>query len=133
VIGYEFDFGYSPSFFGTDNDFGSNTVITAVGNIVIGIPIGGTRGPGIRPYVVGGVGLIRTQIDGGSFVNISESNNEFGYDLGGGISGFFSDHIGLRGDLRYFRWLHEDETQPGVNFNLGTFNFWRASIGLVIR
>src|SRR5262245_57419569 len=66
VIGGEVDFGYSPSFFGTQNDFGHNTVIDLMGNLIIGIPVGGTHGAGIRPYVTGGIGLIRTQIDGGS-------------------------------------------------------------------
>src|SRR2546430_16011580 len=63
IIGGEVDFGYSPSFFGTSNDFGNNTVIDLMGNLIVGIPIGGTTGGGVRPYVTGGVGLIRTQID----------------------------------------------------------------------
>jgi opacity protein-like surface antigen len=132
VIGGEFDFGYSPSFFGTENEFGSNTVITAMGNLIIGIPIGGTSGPGIRPYVTGGLGLIRTQIDGGTVAQVESSNNEFGYNLGAGVMGYFNDHVGLRGDLRYFRWLQEDDAS-GIDFDLGTFHFWRASIGVVIR
>jgi hypothetical protein len=132
IFGGEFDFGYSPSFFGTENDFGNNTVITLMGNVIIGIPIGGTSGPGIQPYVTGGLGLIRTQIDGGDFFPES-SNNEFGYNLGGGVNGFFNDHVGLRGDLRYFRWLQEDESTDIFDLDLGSFRFWRASIGVVIR
>src|SRR5262245_28147263 len=66
VIGGELNFGYSPSFLGTNNDFGNNTVIDLMGNLIIGIPVGGTHGVGVRPYVTGGVGLIRTQIDGGT-------------------------------------------------------------------
>jgi hypothetical protein len=38
------------------NDFGNNTVIDVMGNIIIGIPIGGTTGGGVRPYSPGGVG-----------------------------------------------------------------------------
>ncbi len=68
IVGGEFDFGYSPSFFGTTNDFGNNTVINAMANIILGVPIGGQHGAGIRPYVVGGIGLVRTQIDGGGTV-----------------------------------------------------------------
>ena len=60
------DFGCSPSFFGTKSDFGNNTVMDLMGNVIVGVPIGGTHGAGVRPYVVGGVGLIRTQIDGGT-------------------------------------------------------------------
>ncbi len=133
VIGGEMDFGYSPSFFGTEDEFGSNTVITAMGNLIVGIPLGGQSGPGVRPYVTGGLGLIRTQIDGGTLTDIESSNNEFGYNLGGGVMGYFSDHFGLRGELRYFRWLQENEGDPGIDFDLGAFHFWRASIGVVIR
>src|SRR5262249_61883570 len=42
IIGAELDFGYSPSFFGTTNDFGHNTVINLMGNVIVGVPIGGT-------------------------------------------------------------------------------------------
>ena len=105
IIGGELDFGYSPSFFGTENDFGNNTVLTVMGNLIIGIPIGGTTGGGVRPYVTGGLGLIRTQIDGGDLfpLNVSESNNEMGFNIGGGVMGFFADHFGIRGDVRYMR------------------------------
>ena len=54
IIGGEVDFGYSPSFFGDKTLFGSNTVINLMGNVIIGMPIGGQSGAGIRPYVTGG-------------------------------------------------------------------------------
>src|ERR1700693_359775 len=43
VVGAEVDFGYSPSFFGTQNDFGHNTVVDVMGNVIVGVPVGGTR------------------------------------------------------------------------------------------
>ncbi len=103
IIGGEVDFGWSPSFFGTKNDFGNNTVMDLMGNLIVGVPIGGTHGAGLRPYVIGGLGLIRTQIDGGTVANVASSTNVFGWDAGGGVMGFFTDHFGLRGDLRYLR------------------------------
>src|ERR1700716_851871 len=57
IIGGEADFGWSPSFFGTKSDFGNNTVMDLMGNLIIGAPIGGTHGSGVRPYAVGGLGL----------------------------------------------------------------------------
>jgi hypothetical protein len=129
VFGGELDFGYSPSFFGTSTDFGNNSVLDVMGNIIIGIPVGGTHGPGLRPYVTGGIGLLRTQIDGGSFFNISSSSNDFAYNLGGGVMGFVANHFGVRGDVRYFRSTNNDLEHLG----LGTFKFWRLSAGLVIR
>src|ERR1700716_4152285 len=71
IVGGEVDFGWSPSFFGNKSDFGNNTVMNLMGNVILGIPIGGTTGGGVRPYVVGGIGLIRTQIDGGSLNNFA--------------------------------------------------------------
>src|SRR3954463_14928907 len=88
VIGGEVAFGYSPSFFGNQNDFGNNTVIDLMGNLIVGVPVGGTHGAGIRPFVTGGVGLVRTQIDGGSLANVSASNNMLGWNAGVGAMGF---------------------------------------------
>jgi hypothetical protein len=132
IIGGEFDFGYSPSFFGTSNDFGNNTVITVMGNVIVGIPIGGTTGGGVRPYVTGGIGLIRTQIDGGALFPLtsSSSTNQMGYNIGGGVMGFFADHFGIRGDIRYMRAFSGDILN---RIDLGSLNFTRLSFGVVFR
>jgi hypothetical protein len=130
VFGGEIDFGYSPSAFGTENDFGHNSVINLMGNLIIGVPVGGTHGAGFRPFVTGGLGLIRTQIDGGSTFRVSSSNNQWGYDLGAGAMGFFNDHVGLRGDLRYFHAVNGNIIN---GLDLGTLHFWRLGAGIVIR
>jgi hypothetical protein len=130
IFGGELDFGYSPSFFGTENEFGHNTLLNLTGNLMIGIPIGGTRGVGIRPFVRGGAGLIRTQIDGGTLFNVSSSQNQIGWDLGGGVMGFFNDHVGLRGDLTYFRTVTGNTIN---NLDLGALHFWRLGFGVVVR
>src|SRR5437870_12729342 len=70
IVGGEVDFGYKPSFFGTKTDFGNNSVINLMGSVIVGVPIGGTYGKGVRPYVLGGVGLIRTQLDGVNNANL---------------------------------------------------------------
>ena len=134
IIGVEVDFGWSPSFFGTKSDFGNNTVMNVMGSVIIGIPIGGQHGAGIRPYAVGGLGLIRSQIDGGTVANVSSSNNMFGWDAGGGIMGYFSDHVGLRGDLRYLRATSDLKTGiTTLDLEGNQLHFWRASIGVVFR
>jgi hypothetical protein len=125
IVGAEFDFGYSPSFFGTENDFGNNSVITAMGNLVVGIPFGGTSGKGFRPYVSGGAGLLRTQIDGGD-LNPESSTNHVGWNAGAGVMGYFNQHVGLRGDVRYLRDAHD-------NGDAGQLHFWRLGLGVVIR
>ena len=133
IIGGELDFGFSPSFFGTKSVFGNNSVIDLMGNVIVGVPVGGTRGAGVRPFVTGGLGLIRTQVDG--LNNIDASNNMAGWNLGAGVMGYFNDHVGLRGDVRYLRSF--EDTNTGINiidFNqAGQFHFWRAGVGVVLR
>lgn len=132
VIGGEVGFGYSPSFWGTQNEFGNNSVIDLMGNVIVGVPVGGTRGAGIRPYLTAGLGLLRTQVDGGTIAQVSSSNNDFGWNAGGGVMGYFSDHVGIRGDLRYLRNIENNSTST-LDFDPGSFHFWRASVGVVIR
>jgi len=44
--------------------------------------------------------------------------------------GYFNDHVGLRGDLRYYRDVNGDVVN---NIDLGKFHFWRMSAGVVLR
>lgn len=132
IFGAEFDLGYSPSFFGTESDFGNNSVLTGMANLIIGIPIGGTSGGGLRPYVTGGAGLIRSDVNG-ILTSDSISNNDFGINAGVGVMGFFNNHFGMRGDVRYFRNVNDNSTDNNLNLDLGGFDFWRAYVGVVIR
>jgi len=140
VVGFELDFGYSPNFFETgtasNNNFAftnDSNVITLTGNAIVGIPVGG-HGPSIRPYVVGGVGLIRSQIDGGTIARVSSSTNMFGWDAGAGVMGYFSDHVGLRGDVRYLRAVSDLTTNvTSIDINGDKLHFWRATIGVTFR
>jgi len=135
IIGGEVDFGWSPSFFGTQNDFGNNSVINLMGNLIVGVPIGGTRGAGVRPFATAGLGLLRTQIDGGTIANVRSSNNELGWNVGAGVMGYFSDHFGLRGDIKYLRGFEDLNTgNTVIDLNgKNQLHFWRADIGVVIR
>lgn len=137
VIGWEVDFGYSPNFFqdtrGTGNfEFGDSNVTTLMGNVLIGAPIGGQTGPGFRPYGSGGIGLIRSHISGTTLFN-ELSTNDFGVNLGGGVHGFFNDNFGLRGDLRYFRSLQDNEPDGELDLGLSNFDFWRGTVGVTFR
>jgi len=139
VVGFEVDFGYSPNFFETgtnengDFDFvDDSNVATLTGNVILGIPIGGTTGGSVRPYIVGGVGLIRTNVgDASDFFDVT-TKNDFGFDVGGGVMGFFNDSIGLRGDVRYFRTFRGTEENV-TGLALGNVNFWRGSVGLSLK
>jgi opacity protein-like surface antigen len=139
IVGFELDFGYSPNFFetgtATNDDFdlaNDSNVTTLTGNAIVGIPIGGTTGGSVRPYIVGGVGLIRSNVgDAGDFFDV-QSKNDFGFDVGGGVMGFFGDNVGVRGDVRYFRTFRgTDDNVTGLA--LGNLDFWRGSVGLSLK
>ena len=139
VIGFEVDFGYSPNFFenGTneDGDFdltGNSNMTTLTGNMILGIPIGGTTGGSVRPYVVGGVGLMRSNVGDVTDLFDATTKNDFGFDVGGGVMGFFNDNVGLRGDVRYFRTFRGTEENV-TGLALGNVNFWRGSVGLSLK
>jgi hypothetical protein len=131
AIGAEVDFGWAPDAFGETVD---NHLLDVMGNLIIGVPVGGTSGPGVRPYVTGGLGMIQSKISSGVTTIPDYEQKDFAFNLGAGAMGFFSDHVGLRGDVRYFRTINNDSSvNNGLNLDLGNFDFWRASIGLVIR
>jgi opacity protein-like surface antigen len=132
VFGFEVDFGYSPDFFETsDSNAFDGNVTSLMGNIIIGIPIGGQTGGGVRPYVSGGVGLLKSKLDDvDDFFDVDQ--NSFGINAGGGVMVFFTDNVGIRGDMRYFRSL-KDNDEDDVDLSLGSFDFWRASAGVTFR
>ena len=137
IVGFEVDFGWSPNFFentiGPRNfEFGDSNVTTLMGNVLIGAPIGGQSGPGIRPYGSAGVGLIRSRVSGGDFFD-DLNTNDFGINIGGGVHGFFNDNVGIRGDIRYFRSLQDKVADNQFDLGLADFDFWRATVGLTFR
>jgi opacity protein-like surface antigen len=137
IFGFEVDFGYAPNFFEStegdaDFDYGDSNVTTLMGNVVLGIPVGGQSGLGFRPYVSGGVGMIKSRIDGADDL-LDFSSNDFGMNAGAGVTGFFTDKIGIRGDIRYFRSLQDNEADDEFDVALGSFRFWRGSVGVTFR
>ena len=133
IFGFEADFEYTPDFFGSRRTLGNNNAISAMGNFILGVPIGGTDGPGVRPFVSGGVGLMRTHIERGTFLDVSRTNNAFAYNVGAGMMGFFSEHVGLRGDVRYIRTLDDVNRGSGVDLDPGRLRYWRVSGGVTFR
>jgi outer membrane protein with beta-barrel domain len=132
VFGVEGDFGFSPDFYGK-TDVGGSNVLTATGNLVIGIPFGGQHGFGVRPYGIVGAGLLRSKSDFGTDVaEIDE--NDLTWSAGGGVLLFFGSSAGLRFDVRYFR-TFDDLEILGVPIaqSPGKVDFTRGSLGFVLR
>jgi len=132
IAGFELDFGYSPNFFeGDPNDslnlVGDGNVTTLMANLMIAGPKAA-----VRPYVVGGAGLIKTRVDSADQFLTDVGNNDFGFDVGGGVIFSFSDNVGIRGDVRYFRGITNNDNN-GVDLRLGSFQFWRGTVGVTFR
>ena len=125
VLGFEIDLGFTPDYLDALNA----NLTSLMANAMVGF----ARGDQIRRFHVygsGGVGLIR--LAGGSGAS-QFTNNNVGANIGGGIIGLLTEHVGLRGDLRYFRDLHEEELDPRRPFNVGELNFWRVTGGATFR
>jgi hypothetical protein len=133
ILGAEVDFGYSHNFFGKDDTLDKNYVLTLMPNVIVGVPIGGEKGPGFQPFASAGFGLLRRSLN----VNGAEAlnNNGAAYSLGFGVNGYAGTNFGVRADYRYFRNVSADEGDNilGIDFDRGTFSFSRASVGAIFR
>jgi opacity protein-like surface antigen len=134
IIGFEFDGSFAPDMLDVDDgvalDIGESNVTTFMGNLIVGAPIGGQAA--VRPYVSGGVGLIRTSVTTvDEFFDVDE--NSFGFNVGAGVMGFVRENFGLRGDVRYFRNIQDSDAGEDINFDFGGFDFWRATFGVTFR
>lgn len=132
VFGVEGDIGFSPDFYGK-TDVGGSSVLTATGNLIIGIPFGGQQGFGIRPYAVAGAGLLKSKSDFGTGVaEIDE--NDLTWSAGGGVLLFFGARAGIRFDVRYFK-TFDDLEIVGIPIadSPGKVDFTRSSLGFVLR
>lgn len=108
-------------------------ITTYMVNLVLRAPIGR-----VQPYGSAGVGVVRASgsvtIPGVGRV-IEANASDVGWNLGGGLYLFPSDHLGIRGDLRRFQ--TGDVTWKNIgslgDLPLPTFDFWRASVGVTVK
>jgi opacity protein-like surface antigen len=128
IFGIEEDISYAPDFFGKSEAFGDNSVLSLMTNLVVAIP----AGP-VRPYVSGGLGLMRTHVRLSlSGLGDERSENAWAYDIGGGIMFLLPYHLGFRGDYRYFKSL-QDFSILGFAISSPKLSYSRVSVALVIH
>lgn len=125
VIGFEEEFAYAKNFFG-DIPGAKTSVLTLMSNVMIAPTIGP-----VRPYALIGVGLIKSRLDLTLNDVTSADNNDFGWDIGGGLMLMFG-HVGVRGDIRYFH-SFEDLEFAGVSVSDLKLDFGRAAAGIVLQ
>jgi opacity protein-like surface antigen len=126
IIGAEFEFAYATNFFGDVPDAESN-VLTMMGNFMLAPRFGP-----VQPYGLIGFGLVKSHVDTSVSGIFESDNNNFGWNLGGGLFIFFGGHFGLRGDIRYFHSFQDLDlvftTDEGIKLDYG-----RASGAVVFR
>lgn len=134
VVGFETEFAYYPEVLdNAANALAKNKVLTFSGNVLIGPTIGP-----VKVYGALGFGDLYLNVTSVASVVVpnpaSISNNYVTVNAGGGVMGFFTDHFGVRGDLRYYRAFGFDISDlQGAGLALTRFDFWRADIGVVAK
>ena len=138
IAGFEADLNYAPNFFSNSDNVNFNDKSTNLSTIMFNAMLAGSKHWGARPYGSGGVGWIRSSVpDVATALNVN--NNDFGFNLGGGLIAQFNEHVGWRTDLRYFRAVGNGGINSSSNFSstdtgsfssTGNFDFWRATAGV---
>ena len=129
LFSLEFEYGHTPDFYGKGTVFDSSSVKTFMGSLALGFP----AGP-VRPYLVLGAGMIKRTIEytqGQGQAQVDVTDSRAAYNIGGGINIFFSQHVGINGDFRYFR----NFTAGNVILDMAddTFNYARGTIGVTFK
>jgi len=124
-FGFEEDVAFAQDFFGTTPGVDSS-VLTIMSNLMVAPKIGP-----VRPYVLAGVGLVKTHVALTPSSVFNSDNNNVGWDIGGGIMVFFGTHVGVRGDIRYIH-AFQDLSIPGFTLSGTKLDFGRASGGVVL-
>jgi hypothetical protein len=128
LFGFEVEATYTPHFFGPDLENATSNVTTLMGNIVLGVPIGGNRS---RLYATGGVGLMKFRVpDPDVFFDIDR--NDWGVNAGAGVMIGLGERFGIRGDVRYFRDIHESSSGD-FDVDFGGFHYWRGAGGITFK
>lgn len=124
-LGLEADVSHTPGFFEGNDPLGlvlTSRVTTLSGNVILAVPLAITR-ESLRPYVVGGLGLIQARSKDLSGV-FPVDKNLLGINIGAGAIGLLTERTGLRFDLRHLK------AASGAD---GRLSFWRATAGVVLR
>jgi opacity protein-like surface antigen len=127
IVGFEAEFAYTDEFFGevTNQD---SSVLTLMGNFMLAPKIAA-----VQPYGVAGLGLIKTSVDLTPSGIINDDNNHFGWDVGGGLMVFFGEHVGVRGEVRYYHAFNKLEILGLPLPSEAKLDFGRAAAGVIFK
>lgn len=130
ILGVEADFAIVPGFLENGNELVTGSrVTTLTGSVIAALPLSVTR-ESLRPYAVGGLGLIHAPAE--DPIGLNDSGGDWlGLQLGAGAIGLITNRAGVRFDLRHMRALSRGTTLRGEQ--MSKLSFWRATIGVTLR
>jgi hypothetical protein len=134
IFGVDIDVADAPGFFDSGKDSSlvlSSRVTTITGNVVVAAPRSKTE-YGLRPYLVGGAGLMRVRIND-YFGSYDVPSVLPAVDIGAGAVGFLTSRSGIAWELRRFETLRRDSKERGITIGREKLSFWRASMAFVYR
>jgi hypothetical protein len=132
VFGVEGDLGRAPGFFETGSQEllqPGSRVTTLTGNVVVAMPKRIAEYT-LRPYFVGGMGLVHVKEDG-RLGGLTVSSTLPVIDFGGGATGFLTNRVGLSWEVRHFHSLSGNAN--GNSIGDEQLSFWRATMAVTIR
>ena len=133
VLGVEVDVADAPGFFEPDDKHlvvGSR-VTTITGNVVVAAPHRLTE-YSLRPYFVGGAGLMRVRTTTAS--NVFDLSSVIpALDIGIGAVGFLTNRMGVCWEVRRFQSVGSSTGSGGFSFGPEHLSFWRATMAVAIR
>lgn len=125
-IAAEVEVAYAPKFLGKAAGL-SATATSLTGNVMLAPQVGP-----LRPYMLGGIGAVRTRIDLASSELGASSDTNLIFSVGGGLMWFVTNRVGVRADMRYFH-SFSDHSVMGLTLNSSNIDYSRVSSGVVVR
>lgn len=125
MAGAEIEFVYMPQLFDS-RLAGTSRAFSVMGDVFVGPTIGPVK-------IYGAIGV------GDFYVNLSSAAASFTSHYltvsgGGGAAVFFGAHLGVRGDLRYYRpvGVLASDVAP-FSIDPAQLKFWRPTVGLTLK
>jgi hypothetical protein len=133
IFGTEVEIADAPGFFesGARSLVRGSRVTTICGNVVVAAPRRLTE-YALRPYLIGGAGLMRVRTT--TTFNVFDVSSIIPVvDVGVGVVGFLTNRVGVSWDVRRFESVARDSSKGGLAFGSEHLSFWRATMAVAIR
>jgi len=125
VVGFEAELTYEGKFTGDRPN--PTAVTTVMGNFMLAPRFGV-----VQPYGLAGLGAIRTHAQ--DVIEPPNARTQIGWTIGGGVLIFVQEHVGLKGDVRYY---HSFQALDLLGIDLARdqnkVDFGRAAFGVLFK